>query len=106
LGEQHQATGLSEIVFKETTTLGIRQIDIMRRKLPRASQTAETRFGPVQIKVVTRSGGLQRRLPEYQDCKRIAQETGLPLRQIMDELEKTLNPPPRNPRSAPSGETQ
>jgi pyridinium-3,5-bisthiocarboxylic acid mononucleotide nickel chelatase len=106
LAEQHQATALSEIVFKETTTLGIRQMEIMRRKLPRASQTAETRFGPVQVKVVTRSGGLQRRLPEYQDCKRIAQETGLPLRQIMDELEKMLNPPPRHTRSAPSGDTE
>ena len=103
LAEQHQATALSEIVFQETTTLGIRQIDIQRRKIPRGSQRVDTRFGPVQVKVVTRSGGQQRRLPEYQDCKRIAQETGLPLRQIMDELEETLNPSSRNSRPGSAG---
>jgi pyridinium-3,5-bisthiocarboxylic acid mononucleotide nickel chelatase len=103
LTEQHLASALSEIVFQETTTLGIRQIDLTRRVVPRASQTVETRFGPVQVKVVTRSGGLQKRLPEYKDCRRIAQETGLPLRQIMDELEETLNPASRGPRPGPSG---
>ena len=103
LAEQHQATALSEIVFQETTTLGIRQIDIQRRKIPRGSQRVDTRFGSVQVKVVTRSGGQQRRLPEYQDCKRIAQETGLPLRQIMDELEETLNPSSRNSRPGSAG---
>lgn len=105
LTEHHLATALSEIVFRETTTLGIRQIDLTRRVVPRASQTVETRFGPIQIKVVTRSGGIQKRLPEYKDCKRIAQDTGLPLRQIMDELETTLNPASRGPRPGSSGGT-
>lgn len=93
LAEHHHATALSEIVFQETSTLGIRQIDLQRRILPRSSQTVETRFGPIQVKVITRAGGLQKRLPEYEDCRRIAQETGMPLRQVMREMEQTLNPP-------------
>ena len=103
LAEQHRVSALTEIVFRETTTLGIRQIDVQRRKLPRATLTVETRFGPVQVKVVERAGGLQKRLPEYQDCKRIAQQTGLPLHQIMDELEQTLNPPSHTPPQNPTG---
>ena len=93
LAEHHRGTALSEIVFQETSTLGIRQIDLQRRLLPRGFQTVETRFGRIQVKVVTRAGGLQKRLPEYQDCRRIAQETGMPLRQVMKELEEMLNPP-------------
>ncbi|MBI3610291.1 MAG: nickel pincer cofactor biosynthesis protein LarC [Nitrospirae bacterium] len=103
LAEPHQAQALMEIVFEETTTLGIRQTEVQRRKLPRASQEVETRFGRVRVKAVTRSGGLQKRLPEYEDCKRIAQETGLPLRQIMDELEQAFKPPARTPRQNPTG---
>lgn len=103
LTEQHQAAALAEIVFQETATLGIRQSDLQRRKLPRASQIVETRFGQVQVKVVTQAGGLKKRLPEYEDCRRIAQETGLPLRQVMDELEQTLNPPSPLPRQSPAG---
>lgn len=100
LAEQHRSSDMTDIVFQETTTLGIRQVDVQRRILPRTSRDVETRFGRIRAKVVTRSGGQQKLLPEYQDCRRIALETGLPLRQIMGELEKTLNEPspPQRPK--------
>ncbi len=92
LAENHHVQPMTDIIFQETSTLGIRQTELIRRKLPRSSQLVDTRFGRVQVKVVSQGGGKQKRLPEYQDCKRIAKETGLPLRQIMDELGQTLNP--------------
>ncbi len=94
LAEQHKVAELTEIVFKETTTLGIRQTPVHRRILPRGTETVETRYGLVRVKVVTGAGGLEKRFPEYQDLKRIAQETGLPLRQVKEELEQSLNPGP------------
>ncbi|HEY4485690.1 MAG TPA: nickel pincer cofactor biosynthesis protein LarC [Nitrospiria bacterium] len=103
LAEHPKVPVMTEILFKETSTLGIRRMEVQRRKLPRAIETVETRFGRVQVKVVTRAGGVQKKLPEYEDCRRIAGETGLPLRQIMDELETTLNPGPQPARPNPPG---
>lgn len=100
LTDQSLVPALSEILFQETTTLGIRQIEVQRRTLPRTAQSVESPYGRIIVKVVTRSGGLAKRLPEYQDCRRIAQETGKPLREIMDELELFLNPNPHPHRSS------
>jgi uncharacterized protein (TIGR00299 family) protein len=90
--EPRQAAALSEIVFRETTTLGIRESELRRRRLPRRETTVETAYGTVRVKTVTQGGGRERRLPEYDDCRRIARETGRPLARVLEELTESLNP--------------
>jgi pyridinium-3,5-bisthiocarboxylic acid mononucleotide nickel chelatase len=75
-----------EIIFRETTTLGIRHRSETRSILPREIQTVNTQYGPVGIKIA-RSNQIDRDeiiniQPEYADCARIAAEFQLPWREV------------------------
>lgn len=75
---------LASIVLGETTTLGIRVHETERYFLPREMLTVETPWGPVACKRVQAEGSPSRAQPEYEDCKRLAREHGLPLLTIME----------------------
>lgn len=77
---------LKEIIFRETTTLGIRKIAVERDELERESMTIESSWGPVRIKVAGREGVILKYAPEYEDCQRIASEQGLPLKDVYSKL--------------------
>ena len=64
--------------------------EVARRLLARELTEVATRFGPVRVKVATAAGRSLKARPEYQDCKRIAEQTGLPLRNVVREVERTL----------------
>lgn len=87
-----QADQLSGIVFRETTTLGIRRIRVTRQALPRRFKTVETRYGPVQFKVATLPDGSERMTPEYEDCRRLAEEAGVPLMAVLQEAKRAFSP--------------
>jgi len=63
-----------------------------RRLLSREIVEVSTKFGPVRIKVAKAAGRTQqlKARPEYRDCKRLAEQTGLPLRTIMREVERVM----------------
>lgn len=77
-----EADALADIMFTETTTLGIRQVAVMRRSLPRSFETVETPYGPVKVKVARLGEGVAKASPEYDDCRRLAEELGVPLREV------------------------
>jgi uncharacterized protein (DUF111 family) len=55
-----------------------------RRVLTRQIEPVRTRHGTVRVKIAE-TGGTWKAAPEYQDCKRIAEQTGRPIREVMDE---------------------
>jgi len=69
---------LASIIFKETTTLGLRMHDAERRVQWRSSETVETPFGPLRMKV-----GEHGASPEYDDCRELALKTGVALKEIL-----------------------
>lgn len=73
---------LQDILYSETSTLGIRLSEVQRTSLSRTSQTVETDFGPVRIKIATLPNGQQKTAPEYDDCRRLAGENSVPIREI------------------------
>ena len=79
-----------KVLFAETTTLGVRVQEVARRLLARELTEVATRFGPVRVKVAKAAGRSLKARPEYQDCKRIAEQTGLPLRDVVREVERAL----------------
>ena len=81
---------LKAILFVETSTLGIREQTVTRHSLPRTIQTVETPYGPVRMKVATLSDGSIKAAPEYEDCRRLAKETGLSLRHIYQAAQDTF----------------
>ncbi len=76
------AAVLSEILFSETSTLGIRRYEVMRQALPRRSQTVETTYGSVRVKVAHWGDGQAKAAPEYEDCRKLAAQHNIPLREV------------------------
>ncbi len=74
-----------EVLFAETTTLGIRSHRCDRRKLARAIETVGTRFGEIRVKVGLSGGRAIHAAPEYDDCAKAAQEHGVPLGEVVQE---------------------
>lgn len=75
-----------ELVFRETTTLGVRSSLLERYALERDVRVVETEFGLVRFKVSKFRGEVVNATPEYDDLKRVASETGLPLKEIRKKL--------------------
>jgi len=73
---------IEEIVFKETSTLGIRKQLLARRKLRRQPHVVQTSLGPVSGKIAWLDGKLAMFSPEYEDCARIARERQVPLSEV------------------------
>ena len=83
--EEHRQA-LEDIIFRETTTIGIRRMRLERTILRRHIETVETRFGSVRVKVC--EGGARRYFyPEYEDVAEIARRTGMPYRELHREIQ-------------------
>jgi len=80
-----QAPKFAELIFAETTTLGIRRRDETRQVLQRKFVSVSTRWGDVRIKVAGLNGHISNYAPEYEDCRRIAAEHHVPLKAVMQE---------------------
>lgn len=79
---------ISQIIFTETTTLGLRRRLVERRSLGRQMLEVSTRYGTAQVKAAIFDGQLLRLMPEYEDCRRLAADTGAPLREVLMEVER------------------
>ncbi|MCU0503798.1 MAG: LarC family nickel insertion protein, partial [Anaerolineae bacterium] len=79
---------LTDILLRETSTLGVRQQIMGRMSLPREFRTVTTPYGNVRIKIATLGDGMRRAAPEYDDCRRLAEETGAALRDIYRAAER------------------
>ena len=85
LTRPEDASRLTQLIFRETSTLGVRVREENRVALPRSFQTVETEWGEVRMKIATRDGAVSHYAPEYEDCRRIAEERRIPLKQVMQE---------------------
>jgi uncharacterized protein (TIGR00299 family) protein len=84
LCDQAKIPAFEEILFRETTTLGIRRYPVSRHKLKRKAVEVETPLGRVRGKLGWLGDRPPTFSPEYDDCARIAAEKGLPLREVYD----------------------
>jgi hypothetical protein len=73
---------LARLVFQETTTIGVRYAGARRKTLERRSIDVETEYGKIRVKVSLLDGRPVNYVPEYEDCRRLARETGSPLKEI------------------------
>jgi uncharacterized protein (TIGR00299 family) protein len=82
---------LSEMIFTETTTFGLRMRPEFRSVLARKEEVCATSFGPVRVKrAYAKDGTLIKSHIEYEDVKKIADEKGLPYGRLLDALKKEL----------------
>jgi hypothetical protein len=74
---------LTGIVFRETTTIGLRYQELLRSCLEREFVEVHTAVGPVRFKIARRGGVVLNASPEFEDCARAAAESGLPVKQVL-----------------------
>ena len=82
LCDRSQIPALETILFRETTTLGIRRYEVGRHKLKRQAAEVSTPFGPVKGKLGWLDGRPPTFSPEYEDCARVATAQDVPLREV------------------------
>src|SRR5262249_51689062 len=81
------AARLRELIFAETTTLGVRMRQETRATLARRHVSVQTKWGEIRMKLATfnGSGAVTNYAPEYEDCRRVAEERRVPLKMVMQE---------------------
>jgi uncharacterized protein (TIGR00299 family) protein len=73
---------LCEIIFRETTTIGLRHHEVDRECLPREILAVETPIGTVRFKIAWRDGRVINALPEFEDCARLASSHSLSVKEV------------------------
>ena len=73
---------LADIIFRETTTIGLRHYEMDRECLERELVTVETPVGPVRVKIARRDGRVVNAVPEFEDCARLATANNLSVKEV------------------------
>ena len=84
LCEPNDAARIEAIIFRETTTLGVRRTMVSRRKLSRKPQQVNTQLGPIDGVVATLPDGQLRFSPEYESCRAVAAKHNVALRAVYE----------------------
>jgi hypothetical protein len=95
LCKPEHASKLTELIFSETTTLGVRRRDEIRHTLARRWESVSTPWGEVRIKIASMNGTVTNYAPEYEDCRRIAAEHHVPLKTVMHEAARAYLDSPK-----------
>lgn len=88
--EPSDVSRMEEIILSETTTIGIRRLQMERTCLPRAIESVETPWGEVAVKTVRLPDGTRRTTPEYEVCAAIARDKGVALQTVMDIVREAV----------------
>ena len=81
---------VNEVLFRETSTIGVRKYQVDKTVLDRIIETISTPLGDVRVKSAFYKGACIKSKPEYDDCIKIAREKGIPVSQVYREVEQEL----------------
>ncbi|HEY0544661.1 MAG TPA: nickel pincer cofactor biosynthesis protein LarC [Pyrinomonadaceae bacterium] len=81
---------MQNLLFSETTTLGVRCYEVERRALQRETVRVETPYGQIDVKVASINGRVVNQMPEYEQCRTAAERAGVALRVVEAEALKAL----------------
>ena len=79
-----RADSLRQVLFRETGTLGVRATVVDKAALERESLEVRTEFGPVRVKLGMVDGAVVTAAPEFEDCVKLARESGVPARDVYE----------------------
>jgi hypothetical protein len=82
IGRPRDRDTLAALLFRESTTIGLRYQELDRERLDRESMTVETPLGPVRIKIARQNGEVVNAAPEFDDCARLARERQVPVKDV------------------------
>ncbi|GLI09212.1 hypothetical protein YDYSG_52440 [Paenibacillus tyrfis] len=82
------AKRMEDVIFRETTTLGLRYLRASCHRLGREFHRVDTPWGPIQVKAGFHQGELVQFAPEFKECEQAAKTHGVPLKQVYDEVRR------------------
>ncbi len=82
VAKPEQREEMTEIVFRESTTIGVRHQELSRECLDREMVTVATGIGPVRFKVARRDGRVLNAQPEFEDLAKLSAERGIPIKEV------------------------
>ena len=85
-----QKEALTNLLFTETTTLGVRSYEVERRALRRSVKRVETVYGPISVKVAHLNGHVVNEMPEFEDVRAAATKAGVPLKVVEDAVRAAI----------------
>jgi len=83
LARPERREAIEELLFRETTTLGVRRQEWLRSELERESASVATPYGDVRVKLGRRGGVVYNAWPEFEDCQRLAAERGVAVKEVL-----------------------
>jgi uncharacterized protein (DUF111 family) len=84
LCDEAHLRAMTDLIFAETTTFGLRLERVIRLKLERRFVEVETKFGPVKIKQGLHLGKVIQAAPEFECCRKLAEKAAIPLRHVYE----------------------
>jgi uncharacterized protein (TIGR00299 family) protein len=91
LCRQAEREAMTELLFTETTTLGVRYYEVERRALLREVVRVKTAFGEIDVKVARLNGRVVNEMPEYEQCRAAAESAGVALRVVEAAVRDALS---------------
>jgi pyridinium-3,5-bisthiocarboxylic acid mononucleotide nickel chelatase len=86
------ATAVEDVLFRETTTLGVRRWMVARTVLRRQPHSVTTPWGPIEGKIGWLHDGLPRFAPEFEACRLVAESQHVPLQEVYEAAQKAFDP--------------
>ena len=87
---REQKSAMMKLLFMETTTLGVRSYEVLRRALERSVVRVETQYGPIDVKVAHLDGRVVNEMPEFEQCREAATKANVPLKLVEEAARLAL----------------
>lgn len=85
LTDKTKTEAMLDTIFRETTSIGVRIREVDRKKLTREVKEVDTTYGKIRVKISRRGEEVLTATPEYEDCRRLAEEKQVPLKDVIEE---------------------
>jgi len=85
IAKEYDIDSLEKIVFSETSTIGIRKIEVKRSTMERSSQLINTKYGEISVKKAV-YGDITKYSGEFEDMKKAAIKYNIPIKSVYDEI--------------------
>ncbi len=85
LTDKTKTEAMLDTIFRETTSIGVRIREVDRKKLTREIEEVDTTYGKIRVKISRRGEEVLTATPEYEDCRRLAEEKQVPLKDVIEE---------------------
>ena len=91
LTDKANSDAVLDTIFRETTSIGVRIQEVGRKKLSREIREVETVYGRVRVKISKRGDEILTVTPEYDDCRKFAEERQVPLKTVIEEAKNQFS---------------